>query len=209
MLSHERIWLAIDHLAQRHGLTPSGLARRAGLDATSFNRSKRVAPDGRKRWPSTESLAKILRATGASLDEFLQLIEPRAIAPAPVLPLIGSTALATSRQVGPDGLPALKGWEELDFPDLGTQKCFAIEVEGDGLMPLYHDGSVLVVCAAAPVRRGDRTLACLSDGTLLAGDLRRRTARAAEFAAIAPGEPERMLPAALIAWMARVMWVRH
>ena len=53
MLSHDKIWAAIDRLAERHQLTPSGLARRAGLDPTSFNKSKRIASDGRMRWPST------------------------------------------------------------------------------------------------------------------------------------------------------------
>ena len=76
MLSHDRIWAAIDRLAERYGMSASGLARKSGLDATSFNRSKRTSPDGRDRWPSTESVAKVLRATGASLDEFLRLIEP-------------------------------------------------------------------------------------------------------------------------------------
>ncbi len=66
-------------LAERHGYSASGLARRAGLDATSFNRSKRIGADGRKRWPSTESVSKVLAATGASLDEFLRLIEAREI----------------------------------------------------------------------------------------------------------------------------------
>ncbi|ACL59405.1 S24 family peptidase [Methylobacterium nodulans] len=209
MLSHERIWLAIDHLAQRHGLTPSGLARRAGLDATSFNRSKRIAPDGRKRWPSTESLAKILTATGASLDDFLQLVEPRPAPPPAILPLIGSAALAAGRRIGPDGRPAGAGWEEMEFPDLGAQSCFAIEVQGEGLLPLYHDGDVLVVCATAPARRGDRTLVCLDGEGLFAADLRRRTVRTTEFAGRTPGEPVRTVPTARIAWMARVMWVRH
>ena len=49
MLSHDQIWGAIDTLAQRYGFTASGLARKAGLDATTFNRSKRIAPDGRER----------------------------------------------------------------------------------------------------------------------------------------------------------------
>src|SRR5215203_3821590 len=76
MLSHDRVWAAIDALAARYGMTASGLARKAGLDATSFNRSKRTSPEGRDRWPSTESISKILRATGASLDEFMKLVEP-------------------------------------------------------------------------------------------------------------------------------------
>jgi len=74
-LTHSGIWSAIDALAAARGLSPSGLARRAGLNPTTFNRSKRIASDGRKRWPSTESIAKILETTGASLDEFVALIE--------------------------------------------------------------------------------------------------------------------------------------
>ncbi len=74
MLTHGQVWGALDRLAERAGLSPSGLARRAGLDPTTFNKSKRVTPDGRERWPSTESLAKALAATGSSIDTFVQLI---------------------------------------------------------------------------------------------------------------------------------------
>ena len=35
MLSHERVWAAIDALAARHSLSASGLAKRAGLDSTA------------------------------------------------------------------------------------------------------------------------------------------------------------------------------
>ncbi len=75
-LSHSGIWQAIDTLAEKHKLSASGLARRAGLDPTSFNKSKRLGPDGRERWPSTESISKVLEATGASLDEFLGYLAP-------------------------------------------------------------------------------------------------------------------------------------
>ena len=75
MLSHSGVWAAIDALAERHGLSVSGLARRAGLDSTAFNRSKRLSGDGRPRWPSTESIAKILAATGTSLGEFMKLLD--------------------------------------------------------------------------------------------------------------------------------------
>jgi len=66
-MRHDDIWRAIDTLAAEHGLSPSGLARTAGLDPTSFNLSKRRSTDGKFRWPSTQSLAKILTATGAKL----------------------------------------------------------------------------------------------------------------------------------------------
>ena len=71
MLSHRAIWDGIDALAQRHGHSVSALAKLAGLDATAFNVSKRVSKDGRERWPSTESISKILEATGESFDSFL------------------------------------------------------------------------------------------------------------------------------------------
>ncbi len=55
-LTHTRVWNAIDALARRYGLSASGLAKRAGLDPTSFNKSKRATGEGRPRRPSTESL---------------------------------------------------------------------------------------------------------------------------------------------------------
>src|SRR3546814_15944683 len=75
MLEHQSVWRAIDRLAARYNLSPSGLARQAGLDPTTFNKSKRITKDGKQRWPSTESLAKVLNATGASAGEFAGLIE--------------------------------------------------------------------------------------------------------------------------------------
>ena len=77
-LSHPQLWAAIDGLARREGLSASGLARRAGLDATSFNPSKRFGPGEppRPRWPSTESLTRILEATGVSLGAFAALADP-------------------------------------------------------------------------------------------------------------------------------------
>ena len=73
-LTHNQIWTALDRLAARSKLSPSGLAKRSGLDPTTFNKSKRITPDGRARWPSTESVAKALAATGVSVESFVSLI---------------------------------------------------------------------------------------------------------------------------------------
>lgn len=75
MFTHEELWSAIDMVAKRAQLTPSGLARRAGLDPTTFNKSKRFSADGRPRWPSTKSLAKILEVTAMDIVTFAQLLE--------------------------------------------------------------------------------------------------------------------------------------
>src|ERR1700751_5257758 len=88
MLTHDQIWTALDRLAARAGLSPSGLAKRAGLDPTTFNKSKRVTADGRERWPSTESVARALAATDSSIDSFLQLVGDSATA-LRMVPLLG------------------------------------------------------------------------------------------------------------------------
>src|ERR1700742_4143935 len=89
MLTHSQIWNAIDRLAARSKLTPSGLAKKAGLDPTTFNKSKRITPEGRPRWPSTESIAKSLTATGINVDTFVSLITDRGGASTQAIPLIG------------------------------------------------------------------------------------------------------------------------
>ena len=76
-MRHTDIWKAVDSLAERHGLSASGLAKRAGLDPTAFNKSKRAGADGSPRWLSTESLMKALDAVGTSLEDFAALAEGR------------------------------------------------------------------------------------------------------------------------------------
>ena len=210
MLSHEQIWAAIDRLAERYGYSASGLARRAGLDATSFNRSKRIGPDGRKRWPSTESVSKVLAATGASLDDFLRLIDSREGPARTMVPLIGLTQAGSGRLFTDEGMPAGgPGWDEIEFPDLGGDRAFALEVQGDSMRPLYRDGDVLIVSPTASVRKGDRVVARLANGEVLAKELRRRTARTVELISLNPDYEDRTVPLAEVSWMARVMWVRQ
>ena len=210
MLSHEQIWNAIDRLAERHGFSPSGLARRSGLDATSFNRSKRVGVDGRKRWPSTESVSKVLAATGASLDDFLRLIEAREGPPRTMIPLIGMTQAGAGRLFTDEGMPTGgPGWEEIEFPDLADDRAFALEVQGDSMAPLYRDGDVLIVSPTAGVRKGDRVVVRLAAGEVLAKELKRKTARTIELASLNPDHADRVVNVSDIAWIGRVMWVRQ
>ena len=73
MFSHSDIWNGIDRLAENNRLSTSGLAKKAGLDPTSFNKSKRFTPEGKPRWPSTESIAKILAVTNTTLSDMATL----------------------------------------------------------------------------------------------------------------------------------------
>lgn len=70
---HLAIWAAVDRIAADAGLSTSGLAKLAGLDSTAFNRSARVKPNGRLRWPSTETIARVLSVTDRSMDDFARI----------------------------------------------------------------------------------------------------------------------------------------
>lgn len=211
MLSHDRIWAAIDALAERYGLSASGLARKAGLDATSFNRSKRTSPDGRDRWPSTESISKILRATGASLDEFMKLVEPdveERLAKITV-PLVGMAQAGAGRFFDEAGMPAGVNWDEIEFPDLGGERVFALEVSGDSMLPLYRDGEILIVSPSASIRKGDRVVVRTGGGEVMVKELKRRTAKSLELRSLNPEHEDRTVNLSDVAWMARVMWARQ
>lgn len=80
-MTHQDVWLAIDTFAREHKMSCSGLAKRSGLDPTTFNKSKRWSKYGQPRWPSTNSIAKILDATGATLNDFIKYFAPAAQQP--------------------------------------------------------------------------------------------------------------------------------
>ncbi len=206
MLSHEAIWNAIDALASRHGLSASGLARKAGLDPTAFNRSKRTGADGRPRWPSTESIAKVLDATGATIDDFLSVVRHQEQVPHRTIPLIGFAQAGRGGFFDDGGFPVGSGWDEVSFPDGIDEKVYALEISGDSMLPLYRDGDVIIVSPTSSVRRGDRVVVKTTDGEFMAKELKRRTARTVELRSLNPEHEDRALPLGDIAWMARIIW---
>jgi phage repressor protein C with HTH and peptisase S24 domain len=206
VLSHAQIWAAIDALAERNHLTPSALARKAGLDPTTFNKSKRTTPNGRARWPSTESIAKVLQATGSGLDEFISLIALTGPRKRHTRPLIGLAKANTGDFFDAAGHATGTGWEEIDILADTDENAYALEISGDSMAPLYRDGDVVIVSPAAPVRRGDRVVARISDGEIIARELRRQTAHTVELRAINPDFPDRVIPREELSWMARILW---
>jgi phage repressor protein C with HTH and peptisase S24 domain len=207
MLKHRDIWLAIDRLAETRGLSTSGLARSAGLDPTTFNKSKRATVDGKQRWPSTESIAKVLEATGASFSEFIALIgEGGARVAVQRVPVIGYAQAGDSGYFDDAGFPVGAGWDELAFPGLGDPHAYALEVSGDSMEPVYRDGDIVVVSPAANIRRGDRVVVKTRAGEVLAKQLMRETATRIELKSINPAHSDRTFPKLEVAWMARILW---
>jgi phage repressor protein C with HTH and peptisase S24 domain len=205
MLTHDQIWGALDRLAERAGMSASGLAKKSGLDPTTFNKSKRITPEGRERWPSTESVAKALAATNVPIDTFIQLIEdtPRIVQS---VPLLGFAQAGSGGFFTDGGFPVGKGWDEVGLPSVNDEHAYALEISGDSMKPAYRDGDVIVVSPGAQIRKGDRVVVKTRDGEVMAKELKRRTAKTLELQSLNPNHVDRTLAAADVDWIARIVW---
>jgi phage repressor protein C with HTH and peptisase S24 domain len=207
MLKHADIWAAIDALARDHGLTASALARKAGLDPTTFNKSKRITREGKARWPSTESVAKVLEATNATMADFVGYIDGTTAAHSlATIPLIGFAQAGDRGYFDDAGYPLGGGWDEIPFPEVGDPHAYALEVSGDSMEPLYRDGDRVIVSPSANVRRGDRVVVRTAEGEVMVKQLVRLTAKRIELASLNPAHGGRSLAAEEVAWMARILW---
>jgi len=208
MLTHNQIWNAIDRLAARAKLSPSGLAKKAGLDPTTFNKSKRITPEGRPRWPSTESVSKALAATGTKVDTFVSLITESGKSAAAIhaVPLIGFAEAGGGGYFDDGGFPVGKGWEEIAFPSVNDEHAYALEISGDSMKPAYRKGDVIVVSPAAAVRKGDRVVVKTKDGEVMVKELKRKTPKSVELKSLNAEHRDRTLPMSDVLWVARIVW---
>jgi phage repressor protein C with HTH and peptisase S24 domain len=209
MLTHAQVWSAIDRLATRAGLSASGLARRAGLDPTTFNKSKRVTPEGRQRWPSTESIAKALAATGTTFDLFVELTKAASLGESGSLrsvPLLGFAEAGSGGYFDDGGFPVGEGWDEIAFPQLSDEHAYALEISGASMEPAYRNGDMIIVSPGAPIRRGDRVVVRTRSGEVMAKELMRRTAKSIELRSLNAEHADRALAASDVLWIARILW---
>lgn len=152
--NHTQIWQAIDALARSQGLSPSGLAKRAGLDPTTFNPSKRMAA-GKPRWPSTESIAKALAALNVSVPELLALYRATPEAEAP------------GAEMGQEpAVPDKSGARSAVIPELSAD-AYAVELRSDAYRPHYRKGDQLVISPSAQLRKGHRVMVKTRNGAIL------------------------------------------
>lgn len=213
MLTHDTIWAGIDRLAKSFGYSTSGLAKKAGLDPTTFNKSKRIGPDGKARWPSTESLSRVLAITGASMADFVALItdddsdtKRRAKA---TIPVIGYAQAGKNGFFDDAGYPAGDGWDTITISEFeaGGSRAYALEITGESMQPLYRAGDRLVIVPGAAIRRGDRVVVKTNKGEVMAKELVRQTTSKIELKSFNPQHADREFPVTDIAWIARIVWV--
>ncbi|MEQ1521706.1 MAG: helix-turn-helix transcriptional regulator [Aestuariivirga sp.] len=208
MFSHKQVWAAIDTIAERYGFSASGLAKKSGLDPTSFNPSKRNGPDGRPRWPTTESIANLLEAAGATVEEFSDLLSGRKGQPPrrKQIPLLGLARAGKGGFFDDSGFPIGNGWDEIDVPGVTDNTAYALEITGDSMLPVYREGDTIIVSPGATVRKGDRVVVRTTDGQVMAKVMQRQTAKNLELASFNAAHDTRTLDMKDVDWMARIIW---
>jgi phage repressor protein C with HTH and peptisase S24 domain len=203
-MRHKDIWKAIDRLAAANDLTPSGLARLAGLDPTSFNPSKRQSRDGRPRWPSTESLALVLAAVNSGFSDFAASLEGQS---GSRVPLLGFAKAGKDGYFDEAGFPVADSWQEVRFPGLGPDPVYALEISGDSMEPAYRAGDRIIVAPGSAVKAGDRVVARTVKGEIMAKVLVKKNTRTIELGSLNPSHATRAFAPNDISWMARILWV--
>ncbi|MGI9352003.1 MAG: S24 family peptidase [Rhizobiaceae bacterium] len=218
MLTHQQIWAAIDALAENSGMSASGLAKKAGLDPTTFNRSKRFTASERERWPSTESIAKILKCTNTSVDDFMALIVPpkrarmtgninyREEFNRQAIPVIGFAQAGVGGFFDDGGFPVGQGWDEVGSPSKTGENTYALKVSGDSMLPLYREGDIIIVDPMAQIRKGDRVVAKTLEGEVFAKVLQRRSAKTVDFQSLNTEHPDISFAPEDLEWIARIVW---
>jgi phage repressor protein C with HTH and peptisase S24 domain len=208
MFSHKQVWNAIDTIAERYGFSASGLAKKSGLDPTSFNPSKRNGPDGRPRWPTMESISRVLNASGAPVDEFMELLTGKkgSMPKLRSLPLLGFAKAGKGGFFDESGFPAGNGWDEVEVPGVTDKMAYALEITGNSMEPVYREGDRIIVSPGATMRKGDRVVVRTSDGQVMAKILEKQSARTIELGSFNPEHPIKAYDAKTIDWMARIIW---
>lgn len=206
MLSHGEIWGAIDRLALKLSISPSRLARDAGLDATSFNKSKRITSAGKPRWPSTESISKVLHTVNMDFEDFACMAKNKS-ASGPAIPVIGLAQAGDEGFFDDAGFPCGGSWEDVRVPGELDENVYALEIAGDSMDPVLRAGDKVLVAPNASVRRGDRVVVKTREGEVMAKELRKLTETIVELASLNPDYDDRALARQDIQWIGRIIWV--
>ncbi|MGB1077274.1 MAG: hypothetical protein ACPG05_03125 [Bdellovibrionales bacterium] len=199
MFTHEEIWTALDRLATANNYSTSGLAKKAGLDPTTFNKSKRITADGKPRWPSTESIAKTLAAADATLVDLIGFIE--------------NTPTQTTSRSGPlDHFELsqdhLKQLNQKPLPALisAPKGSYAVTLATAQWAPIYKKDSTLIVTQANSFTAGETVLIETKDKQFIIMTVDGEDAKTISLRAIVINEPDRRVEKSDIVRSAKILW---
>ncbi|PHR91492.1 MAG: DNA-binding protein [Robiginitomaculum sp.] len=212
MLNHDDIWMALDRLALQFSMTPSSMARQAGLDPTTFNKSKRQGADGKPRWPSTESLSKVLNTLGVDFEDFATLVAKKnarrlGLTLGTRVPLI---LLEQARDAGffdGAGFPVGEGWSDIRIPGVRNDHVYALQISGDTMMPVLRHGDRIVVAPNEEIQCGDRVVIKTRAGEVMAVELAEMNVERIETFSINAAPTGRTLYLKDVQWIARIVWI--
>jgi len=205
MLTHRQIWSAIDRLAELNNMSTSRLAVKGGLDPTSFNKSKRITKEGRKRWPSTESVAKVLKVAKMSFEDF-GAFAAKKNAHGPSVPVVGLAQAGSDGFFTDAGYPVGEGWDEVRVPGIKDGNIYALEISGDSMSPALRHGDRVLVAPSEEVRKGDRVVLKTVEGEVMAKELTKYTKTLVEVASVNPDYENHSFKRKDIQWIARIVW---
>ena len=211
MLTHTDIWRAIDLLAAQNGLTASALARLAGLDPTTFNKSKRSGVDGKPRWPSTESIAKLLGALDVDFTNFAHLCHSETLETdlgghGKDISLISLTEASALESFDEQGHLQGGKWDIIRFPGLQDKHMFALQIAGNTYAPYLRDGDRVIVAPSANLRRGDRVVVKTSAQNIFVATLAHMSANRVDVNLLTPEARLLQTPLEEINWISRIIW---
>ncbi|MDR1025959.1 MAG: hypothetical protein LBL47_01040 [Lactobacillus sp.] len=204
-MKYKNVWGAVDKLAKINGLSTSGLAKKAGLDPTTFNKSKRLRPDGNKRWPSLESINKITEACGVTFEQFCQIGNGgEDVEINNSIPYIKFSKLKKAQKINAKGIDT-RGWDKIRFPDSGDV-LYAIDIDTKEFEPVYRKSSILVAVKNSEIRRGDRIVTLVNGGEIIVGEFVKRSAASIEMIDIC--DPKKEIKTAIkdIKIINRIVW---
>lgn len=205
MFSHSDIWDALDRLALHMSTSPSGLAKQAGLDPTTFNKSKRQS-GAKQRWPSTESLSKVLSVVEMSFEDFARFAGGMPHR-GPAIPFTEFMLTEMESFFDNFGVPKGGGWDDVRVPDLQSGGVYALEIACDSMSPLFRPGDKILVAPHEAIRSGDRVVVKTIDGVIMARELFKQTTHKVELISLNPEYDDLILLKKDVHWMARIVWV--
>ena len=104
------------------------------------------------------------------------------------------------------GFPVGSGWENIAFPEIADAHCYALEITGDSMLPVFRDGDRILVSPSGSLRRGDRVVVKTHAGEVMAKQLGRMTAQRIELKSFNPDFEDRNFALNEIAFAHRIIW---
>lgn len=204
-MKYETVWDAVDKLAEKNGLSPSGLARKAGLDSTTFNKSKRIRTDGKKRWPSLDSINKILDACNITFEQFYNLANNDGDGEfSSSIPYIKHSKLFENKTKKENTIDTSL-WDKIRFPD-GAANLYAIDLDTNEFEPYYRKYSTLIVSKNSEIRQGDKVIIINKNNDATINEFIKRTAKTIEVSELNHKETEKSILINDIKIINRILW---